>query len=59
MENFKKVTTTSGKFKLLTANGGKFINEDGEEINLAEQLEQAYGNTPFDISTSAKVEEEV
>ena len=59
MENFKKTTTVAGRWKYMTAANGKFINEDGEEVNIAEQLEQAYGNIPFDISTSAKIEEEV
>ena len=59
MENFKKTTTVTGRWKYMTASGGKFIDQDGEEVNIAEQLEQAYGNVPFDISTSAKAEEEV
>jgi len=59
MENFKKSTTISGKFKLLTADGGRFVNEDGEEVPVAELIEQAMGTAPFDLSVSTKTEEEV
>lgn len=58
---FKKTTNISAKFKYLTiASGGKFINtETGEEIPVADLIEQAMGDTPFDINVSAKTEEEV
>lgn len=60
MENcFKKSTTISGKFKLLTADNGVFINQDGEEVPVADLIEQAMGSTPFDLSVSTKSEEEV
>lgn len=58
--NFKKTINISGKFKYLTiADGGKFINEDGEEVPVAELIEQAMGSTPFDLSVSTKTEEDV
>ena len=59
MENFKKTINISGKFKLLTADSGRFINEDGEEVPVANLIEQAMGSTPFDLSVSTKSEEEV
>ncbi len=59
MDNFKKTINISGKFRLLTADGGKFINEDGEEVPVAELIEQAMGSTPFDLSVSTKTEEDV
>lgn len=59
MENFKKTINISGKFKYMTATEGKFINEDGEEVPVAELIEQAMGSTPFDLSVSTKTEEDV
>ena len=61
MENFKKTINISGKFKYLTiADGSKFINtETGEEVPVAELIEQAMGSTPFDLSVSTKTEEDV
>ena len=59
--NFKKTTSISAKWKYLTiANDGKFINtETGEEVPVADLIEQAMGNTPFDLSVSTKTEEDV
>lgn len=59
MENFKKTINISGKFKYMTAAAGRFINEDGEEVPVAELIEQAMGSTPFDLSVSTKTEEDV
>lgn len=59
MENFKKTVNISGRWKLLTADGGRFVNEDGEEVPVAELIEQAMGAAPFDLSVSTKTEEEV
>lgn len=61
MGNFKKTININGKFKYLTiANGGKFINpETGEEVAVAEMIEQAMGATPFDLSVSTKTEEDL
>lgn len=59
--NFKKTINISGKFKYLTiAGGGKFVNtETGEEVPVAELIEQAMGSTPFDLSVSTKSEEDI
>lgn len=60
MENFKKTINISGKFKYMTAAEGKFVDiETGEEIPVAEMIEQAMGTTPFDLSVSAKTEEDI
>ena len=58
-ENFKKTINISGKFKLMTANGGQFVNQDGEVVPVAEMIEEAMGTTPFDLSVSTKTEEEI
>jgi hypothetical protein len=60
MGNFKKTTNVTGRFKYMTASSGKFVNpETGEEIAVAEMIEQAMGQQPFDLSISAKDEEEL
>ena len=60
MENFKKTINIQGKFRLLTADGGKFINtETGEEVPVADLIEQAMGSTPFDLNVSTKSEEDI
>lgn len=60
MENFKKTVNISGKFKYMTAADGKFVNtETGEEIPVAEMIEQAMGSTPFDLNVTSKLEEEL
>jgi len=60
MGNFKKSTNISGKFKYMTAVEGKFINhETGEEVPVAQMIEQAMGATPFDLNVSAKDEEDL
>lgn len=58
MGNFKKTTSISGKFKYLTAAEGKFIDKDtGEEIPVAEMIEQNMGATPFDLTVNSKSED--
>ena len=60
MGNFKKTTNINGKFKYMTASSGKFVNpETGEEIAVAELIEQAMGQQPFDLSVTAKDEEDL
>lgn len=59
MGNFKKSLNISGKFKLLTADSGRFLNETGEEVPVAEMIEQAMGSAPFDLSVSTKTEEDL
>ena len=60
MGNFKKSTSISGKFKYMTAAEGKFINpETGEEVPVAELIEESIGSEPFDLSVSLKTEEDI
>ena len=56
--DFKKQTTYSGKIKELRIVDGRFIDKEGEIINLAEILGSVYSNNmPFDLSTTSKEEE--
>ena len=60
MDSFKKTTTISKKFKMLTADNGSFLDiETGEVVPVAEMIKQAMGTTPFDLSVSTKTEEEI
>lgn len=53
----KKTTKYDVKEKALRVIGGNIVNEDGEIINLATMFEKAYGDSQFDLSTTAKIEE--
>ena len=53
----KKTIKYDGKWKNLHISEGKVLNEDGEVINLVKLLERAYGEAPFDLSTTTKEEE--
>ena len=60
MGNFKKTTNISGKWKFLTAAEGRFIDtETGEEIPVAEIIEQNMGATPFDLTVNSKSEDDL
>lgn len=60
MGNFKKIEKISGKFKFLTAAEGKFINPDtGEEIPVAQLIEQNMGATPFELTVNTKSEDDI
>lgn len=59
MDNFKKTVNINGRWKLLTANGGQFVNQDGEVVPVAEMIQEAMGTTPFDLNVSTKTEEEI
>lgn len=59
MDNFKKTVNINGRWKLLTANGGQFVNQDGEIVPVAEMIQEAMGTTPFDLNVSTKTEEEI
>lgn len=54
---FKKTTKYDVKEKSLKVVDGNIINSDGEIINLGKMLESVYGNSEFDLSTTAKLEE--
>lgn len=55
--DFKKQINYSGKIKGLQIVNGKFVDADGEVINLVEVLANVYGDMSFDLSTTAKSEE--
>lgn len=57
--SFKKQTTYAGKLKQLRIFDGNFVDEAGETINLIEILSNVYGDMAFDLSTTAKSEEDI
>lgn len=60
MAIFKRNITTSGKFKGIVTNGECFIDDEtGELIPLAKILYDVYGDTPFDLSASQKLDEDL
>lgn len=57
MSVFKKTVTVNGKYKAIAVTNGEFVDyETGEVIDLAEQLENIYGDAPFSLTTSNKVD---
>lgn len=61
MGTFTKNTVTKGKFKsIIACEDGTFMDDEtGIEIELGKELFQKYGSTPFELTTSLKVDEEV
>lgn len=61
MANFKKSITTNGKFKMLAVENGIFLDtETGEQIPVADILENVYGSgQPFDLSVTQKSDDEI
>lgn len=57
--DFKKQISYSGKIKGLQIVNNKFIDSDGEVLDLVAVLSNVYGNMTFDLSTSAKSEETI
>ena len=55
----KKKTTWNGKLKDLQIHEGKIVDEHGEIVDLIDYLEQFYGDKLFEITVSAKEEEEL
>ena len=53
----KKTVKYDGKIKGLHIVDGSFVDADGVVINLADILSKAYGEMPFDLSTTNKTEE--
>lgn len=53
----KKTTKWDAKWKGLHISGNRVVNEDGEIIDLVKLLKRAYGESPFDLSTTTKEEE--
>lgn len=61
MANFKKSITTTGKFKMIAVENGIFVDtETGEQIQIAEILEDVYGSgQPFDLSVTQKSDDDI
>ena len=55
----KKKTTWNGKLSKLQIHENNIIDENGEIVDLIDYLEQFYGDKVFEISVSAKEEEEL
>ena len=53
----KKTTKYDVKAKALRVIEGNIINEDGEIVDIVAMFEKAYGDSQFDLSTTAKIEE--
>lgn len=54
---FKKQINYTGKVKGLQIVDGKFIDADGEVLDLVAMLAGVYGDMAFDLSTTAKSDE--
>ena len=52
----KKTTKYDVKEKVLRIIDGNIINEDGEIVDLIAMFQKAYGDSQFDLSTTAKIE---
>ena len=55
----KKKTTWNGKLQKLQISEGKLVDENGEVVEIMDMLQQFYGDKVFDLSVSAKEEEEI
>lgn len=53
----KKTVKYDGKIKGLHIIDGNLVNSEGEIINIIDILTKAYGERPFDLSTTTKTEE--
>lgn len=61
MGTFTKNTVTKGKFKsIIACEDGTFMDdESGQTVELAKLLYQTYGDSPFELTTTLKVDEDV
>lgn len=55
----KKKITWNGKIQKVQVSEGKLVDEYGEIVELMDMLQQFYGDKVFDISISAKEEEDI
>ena len=53
----KKTIKYDGKIKGLHVIDGQLVDSDGEIIDIMDILSKAYGEKPFDLSTTTKTEE--
>lgn len=57
---FTKNGSITGKIKMLNVANGSFIDcETGEVIPVAQLIESAMGNLPFDLTVKSSTEEDV
>ena len=55
----KKTVKYDGKIKGLHMVEGQLVDQNGEIIDILSVLQKAYGETPFDLSTTTKTEETI
>ena len=55
----KKTVKYDGKMKCLHLVDGRLVDMNGEIIDILEVFEKAYGDIPFDLSTTTKTEEKI
>ena len=55
----KKAVKYDGKMKSLHMVDGKLVDMNGEIIDILEVFEKAYGDIPFDLSTTTKTEDKI
>jgi hypothetical protein len=53
----KKTVKYDGKLKGVHIIEGKLVDDNGEIIDILDILTKAYGEKPFDLSTTTKTEE--
>lgn len=57
MGQFKRSTTINGKYKSVVIIDGDLCDyETGEQIDLVSQLFNVYGDQPFSITTTSKID---
>lgn len=60
MGNFTRNVTIKGKFKNIIATGDGFMDDEtGEDIDLSKILYEIYKDTPFELTTSYKSDEDM
>lgn len=55
----KKTIKFDGKLKAVHMMNGKVIDMNGEVVDILNDFEKTYGDIPFDISTTTKIEEAI
>ena len=55
----KKTVKFDGKIKALHMVDGKLVDMNGEIVDILEIFEKAYGDMPFNLSTTTKTEEKI
>ena len=55
----KKTVKYDGKMKGLHMVEGQLVDQNGEVVDILSVLQKAYGETPFDLSTTTNTEETI